>query len=767
MPTRLTAGEGELTVANDLARFVFSLAHGGALVSITDLTTDTELVRDRNAPRLLWRIGLRRGGAPNLEWLTSDQTSTLTWETTETPDGMTLALMSAGLPEPGMTVRVRVTLPHESALSAWRIEVDGPADDVAVCELTCPILCGLVKLGDPAPGESLLFPVQSEAYLYRNPFPVRDSLPLKAGAGPETADVGVGAVGGRYPGAIGLQVAALYNDAAGLYLATHDSGQHPKDLRMGPIPDLGQPPVLQVTHYVSEFAGQDAGTDYDTIVGVFHGDWYAAADIYKQWATRQWWCERKLWDRDIAGWLREGVGGVFQMSNYHMPRLDMNHPMRQIADTVNDISRDVGVPLLSLVFNWEGGGAWTGPAGFFPPREGEDQFRAAMAKLREAGNHGFVYITGNNWYVKNGYDPPWDSWPLFRENGEHLALRRPDGEYTVMSWFDNWEVVRLCPAPDDALPLHVDVALKCLDLGCTVVQIDNFPCGGSEACYDASHGHPMGHGPWWSRACARILEETRRKAKAACPDCAFSTEGVSENFIPWLDLYDQRAGNMEYFGHYWRGMPMGGETVPLFNYVYNEYIGSYYAAMPECNRPEVLYWTRGIGKAICQGVLPSAGRYFPDPPDHNPVTLAFYERVVRATGRELYPYLMFGEMLRPPDIAVPIFTAQYLKFMYDGHGMVHQMDPNDRHEVTDRAVQNAAFRGRDGSVCLLFVNVTDQPVAFTCDLPDYGLAGTVSIERITNSHSEPWLDRVSLPRDVTLDMEPFSITLIIVREVQA
>ena len=43
-----------------------------------------------------------------------------------------------------------------------------------------------------APGEALLGPVQSEAYLFHDPFPVRDGLPLRAGPGPEMADVGEG-----------------------------------------------------------------------------------------------------------------------------------------------------------------------------------------------------------------------------------------------------------------------------------------------------------------------------------------------------------------------------------------------------------------------------------------------------------------------------------------------------------------------------------------------------------------------------------------------
>jgi hypothetical protein len=201
--------------------------------------------------------------------------------------------------------------------------------------------------------------------------------------------------------------------------------------------------------------------------------------------------------------------------------------------------------------------------------------------------------------------------------------------------------------------------------------------------------------------------------------------------------------------------------------IYNEYIGAYYAAMPECNRPEVLYWTRGLGKAICQGVLPTAGRYFPDPPDHNPVTVEFFRRVLRVTGGELYPYLMFGEMLRPPSIDVPTITAQYCKFLYDAEGYRHHMDPQQRHEVVDRAVQHAAYRGRDGSACLVFANVSREPVEFPVELPAYRFLGPVDVRRLTNSEVVDTLSGVSLPHTVTLTMDPLSVTLLTMREVSA
>ena len=764
--TSVQEHESLVTLANGRVRFSFNLTEQGAPVSIVDLETGTELIRDVEAPRLLWRVGLRRGAEEQLVWVTSAEAERVEWQSRRDEAGAVLTLVSDGLPN-RLKVRVEVRLPDDGTMTAWRVAVQGVEDDAAAVQIACPILAGLVKLGDPAPGEALLAPVQGEAYLYRDPFPVRDGLPLCAGEGPECADVGVGRIGGRYPGAIAVQVMALYNDRAGLYFAAHDAGQHPKELHIGPWPGLGEAPVLSLTHLLGDRPGEAVEVGYDSVVGVFHGDWYDAAAIYKAWATQQWWCEKKLWDRDLADWLREGVGGVVQMSNYHIPRLDLNHSLAQIAETVNRLSAEAGVPLLALLFNWEGGGAWTGPKGFFPPREGEAAFRDAMNRLREAGNRGFVYITGNNWYVKIGYDPVWDSWPEFRAEGEALALRRLDGEYTVMSWYGNWEVVRLCPEPPAALELHADIVLRCLDSGCIVVQIDNFPCGGSEACHDPTHGHPLGHGPWWSEACGRMLAEIRRRAKARDPECALSTEGIAENFIPWLDLYDQRAGNMEYFGHYMRGMPMGGETVPLFAMIYNEYIGAYYAAMPECNRPEVLYWTRGLGKAICQGVLPTAGRYFPDPPDHNPVTVEFFRRVLRVTGGELYPYLMFGEMLRPPSIDVPTITAQYCKFLYDAEGYRHHMDPQQRHEVVDRAVQHAAYRGRDGSACLVFANVSREPVEFPVELPAYRFLGPVDVRRLTNSEVVDTLSGVSLPHTVTLTMDPLSVTLLTMREVSA
>jgi hypothetical protein len=185
--------------------------------------------------------------------------------------------------------------------------------------------------------------------------------------------------------------------------------------------------------------------------------------------------------------------------------------------------------------------------------------------------------------------------------------------------------------------------------------------------------------------------------------------------------------------------------------------------MPECNRPEVLYWTRCLGKALTQGVVPTGGWYFPEPAELNPTTIGFYRKVVRAAAQECWPYLMFGAMLRPPTIDVPRITASYCKFILDENS--HYIAPQQRHEVEDWAVQHSAWRGRDGTIGYLFVNVSEEPVGFDVDLSAYGReAETFDVERVTDGVRQAWLRAVPLPRRERIEMEPLSVMLVEVKE---
>ncbi len=694
--------DAPLLLANEHLALAFDRTHG-ALLSLVDRASGSDFMRDPEAPHLLFRLSLRLADG-RLAELDSDQAGRIDTEFRRTDAGEALVLRLTDFPDRALAVAVTVALPAGSPLSRWRLQVQGVGPGEALAALLCPLLSGVLKVGDPLPGEAVVTPVQSEGYLFTDPYPVVDGLPLRAGY-PESPHVGLGEVHGLYPGAQSMQLMLYRHDRAGLYLACHDPDMHVKGFHLAPLPARGPYPTLWVSHHPP--ATGDADFAYDTVVGVFHGDWHAGADLYRAWARQQWWCARRLAERDIAPWVRQGFG-VWQMSNYHIPQLKLNHSLDQIAGEVNELSRQAGVPLAALVFNFEQGGAWTGPVGL-PPREGEAAFRAAMEKLRRAGNRGFVYIPGGNWYVAiDTYDPPFSSWEQYEEEGRAITLVDAQGQRPVHTWYAGWHVARLCPATAGNARILDDEVQSCLRWGVDWIQIDNFPCGGPEACYADDHGHPPGHGPWYTRAWQQTLADVRARAKAANPDCVLSVEGMSEVYIPYVDLYDNRAGNMEYFGHHNPHHPAGGQTIPLFEYVYGGYVAAYQAAYPECNRPEVRYWARCLGKSLAHGVVPSAGRYWPEPAHSNPVTLAFYLRVIRAT-RAAWDYITFGDMLPPPVIDVPDIQAAYVQF--SGECLDHLLDKN-RHVVTDRAVQHSAWSGPDGTLAYLFVNIADQPMEF-------------------------------------------------------
>jgi hypothetical protein len=757
--TRVYEKNDVVYLSNGYIKLGFSRKHSGALICLMDRKTGFQFIRDIEARKTLFRIALRCPGR-TIRWLEGNDAAHFSWKKERRENETLLLLAFSGFSFLSMDVAVRITVKDDSPMSYWQIIVsDAP---YVVTRIVCPILAGLVKMGDPVPGESLAVPLHGEGYLFENPYPVRDRLPLCCAEGPEGAQVGIGTVSGIYPGSLSMQMYTFYNDKAGLYLACHDSGMHPKIFAMGTYEDWKEIPVFRIEHLFSE-QEKTVQTRYDSVIGVFHGDWYDAADIYRVWAEKQWWCAKKLQDRDIAQWMKTGIGGVFQMSNFHIPKIILNHSIRDIAETVNTLSRKAGARLAALVFNWEQGGAWTGPCGLFPPREGEDRFVAGMELLKESGNPGFVYVPGGCWYLKLPYDPPFESWEKFDNEARQDAVKSIDGDIQIGRWYPGWETTRICPFPPYLKNLTAEIVEKCLDLGCSIVQIDNFPCGGSEACYDSNHGHPVGYGSWWADAWCSILAEVRARAKAKNPDSAITTEGVSECFIPWVDMFDQRAGNMEYFGHYGPGLPMGGKTIPIFSYVYNEYIGAYCAAYPECNRSEVLYWTRCLGKALAQGVIPAGGRYFPTPAGFNPITISFFEKIARATAHECWQYLMFGRMLRPPVIKVPEITAQFGKMVLTA--TEHFMDMTRRHEVKDAAIQHAAFIGRDGSVGYFFINISEEPVSFTVTFSRNGLMRhEVVLDEFVDGVKKGKNARVRLPHRRRITMRPLSIIVFIARE---
>lgn len=748
-----------IKIENDKIELGFLESANCALFHIIDIKTGFDFIREKAAIKDLFKLEIRDLKTSEPEFVYSRDAKEVKWEKNKDTKNTSISFNFSSFSNSDLKVIIKISLDPGSSFSKWTFYIENPDTKKIIHSLTCPIIASISKVGETVEGESIVTGFNGEGHLFKDPYPIVDNLPLKMGEGPDTPMVGVGEFHHIYPGKQQMQFVLFYNDKAGLYVATHDNKQNVKTFELGQLEDHGEDPVFFISHFREQNENENISFEYDTILGVFHGDWYDGADIYKKWARQQWWCSQKLWEKDIAGWIRNGFT-VFQMSNYNQVDLNLNNSLEKIADTVNSISKDLDSPILSLIFNWENGGPWTGPAGLFPPREGEDKFKNAIEKLEKEGNYGFVYIPGGTWYLHMPFTfETFDSWDAFNKKGRSSALLKNNGDIIIESWFSGWENTRMCPSTKYTRNLTSEMYMDCLRIGAAWIQIDNFPICGAAECYSNDHGHPIGYGPWWSEEWNKILKKIREESKALNPNRALSVEGISENFILYLDMYDNRTGNAEYFCHLEENLPMGDEIIPLFNYIYNEYIGSYTAAFPECNRPEILFWTRNLGKALAQGVVPTGGWYYPEPDKLNPVTIDFYKKIARATTYECWKYIMFGEMLRPPKIDVPEIDFSYL--IWDDAGDLNGKISGKRHIVKDKVVQHSAWRSRDGGIGYIFVNISRDEVEFDVELSSYcSKADHYDVEMITNGKRSNWLNKASLPSRQKIRMDPLSIVVV-------
>lgn len=113
----------------------------------------------------------------------------------------------------------------------------------------------------------------------------------------------------NYPGQwASTQLMAYYNDAGGLYLACDDATGLPKFIDRVMEEDGV---TLGLAHYPGTRGPGETKLPYNVVVGTFHGDWYRAAEIYRDWAVKQPFCGKKLADReDRPKWLADSPIGI-------------------------------------------------------------------------------------------------------------------------------------------------------------------------------------------------------------------------------------------------------------------------------------------------------------------------------------------------------------------------------------------------------------------------------------------------------------------------
>ncbi|MEM1550513.1 MAG: DUF6259 domain-containing protein [Candidatus Bathyarchaeia archaeon] len=575
-------------------------------------------------------------------------------------------------------LRLNITvIVDESPFTKWFIDAENNGK-LGIEFISVPLLSGVGYLGNSGQDDYLAVPIY-EGRLYRNPL-----------------DLIAPGFNQHYPTAwFNMQFMALYDQATntGFYLATYDTQGNLKNFAWNNYGKFG---VLAITHYPEVSFGGSYRSLYPTVLGVFEGDWYDAAEIYRQWATKQWWAQEKIWQKAPKWLLRTPLSKDF--CSYYSPSLTPN-PLDRFNRTYQealikfDQQRRL-IDLDSLVFfwGWERRGAWTSGE-FFPPSEGWESFNNL---LNQSSLLGFtLYLP-----IGSSAGEIWEDSILVNSTTimKYAALNERGlvikGRKTIM--FD--------PSTSFWKDYIKSTVLELVRRGVKAIQLDGIPhCGPPYIkCYNTLHGHPPGYGgSWWVESWINILNETLTEARKINPDVVFGGEGSSEVFLPFLYIFHSREN--------WEGLidpyvMMGyGSLIPLFQYVYHDYVitlGEINPAFGVARNYEtsLLY----IAHTLTHGEVASynlqidldsldSGIY-PESSWKNPFKFLLKSALARIYA---YDYLVKGRLIKGPAIKSPEYTVTGFEF----HNLT----------VFTQSVLHSSFLS-DNIIAVVLANIRSDPI---------------------------------------------------------
>jgi hypothetical protein len=495
--------------------------------------------------------------------------------------------------------------------------------------------------------------------------------------------------GGTYPsGWTCMQYMAAYDGAGktGLYVGLHDPFGSTKDIFAQGLADK-HAVAFRFEHPVPDMG--KAGVDFE-LPGrakwqILRGDWFDAAMIYRKWVVRQakWWPElgpdgrtdTPEWMRQLPVWVM--TGGVAS----------------DCVARVKDFADELKVPVGFHWYNWHQIPFDNDYPHYFPPKNG---FAEGVAELKQAHVYPMPYINGRLWDTRDQKAEDWQ----FTKVALPGATKDENGNPYTESYGskeangDSVKLAAMCPSTQVWQSRVKDIVLRLFnEYGVSGVYIDQIAAAAPRLCFDASHGHPLGGGHWWTEGYWKLLDAIRT-AKPA--DRMLTTECNAEPYIRWIDGYltwhwqEQNmvpafpavyGGAIQMFGRAYRGGPsqdLANRMKAGQQLVFGEQIGWF--------GPEIIK-------------RPDCGQFLRDCIDLRWM---------------LKRYFYAGRMARPPKLIgqIPKVTADW---QWRGEW-----------PITTEAIMAGTWRlANEKKAVLLFANVCDEPLSarIEFDPDEYGLPG--------------------------------------------
>lgn len=499
-----------------------------------------------------------------------------------------------------------------------------------------------------------------------------------------------------------LQFMAWVADGAGLYLDSRDREGWTKALvlRVG----QGQARLCLEHALPQPPSGALAFPAYGVSLGAFAGGWYEAARLYRPWALAQTWAARGPAERrgtyvaEAAGWL------------WNRGRIDT------VVPATKEVARRLGLPIALDWYWWHKKPYDSGYPDYFPPREGDERFRAAVQDLQHHNIAVQVYTNGVCW---DQDEPDWPS------HGERGTVKLRNGEYQghVFNTWMNRRLMYMCGASDIWHRRALQTADQAAALGLDGLYMDMIAItGGMTPCYSPDHGHTPGGGAYGTQGFRRLFA----KIRARHPNLRLSSESVAEVYLDLLDACITLQTSSE----------RGGRVVPLFQAVYHGHavvfgmythidgITPYDEAWPPEQRPaptsekdwHVLcpdQFALAVARTVAYGCQPTATnltmRHLTAP--EFAADIAFFLDACRFyhAHRE---WLLWGEMLAPGSLRCDPVDVTCID-----RNIFTRPETLTPFTVKRPAVLHSAWRSAAGAAALVLVNYTRQTQRVTVERP--------------------------------------------------
>lgn len=698
--------EAAVVVDNGHMRVAFD-SSTGALTEISDVATSHNLITHGPASGGIWNLSMRTN-AQDVRISPSDAAEVtcrreadvlrVTWS-----DFRRVALQD-------LEVDVSVALEPDSVDSKWNIAVRGLGEH-ELAEVRFPRIENVA----PIEGEHLAVP-QWMGMLTSEP---RRLLTPPSGH-PVRMDW-------RYPGLMSLQCLAVYGkDTPGLYFACDDPNAFGKNFAV--FGETTGSLCLEQTHLLEHNAGR-AGhwqMPYQSIVGVLHGDWFTAAERYRTWASQQTCAKQsRLRQGLVPEWLRDCDLWVWNRGR-----------SSEVLEPAVALKKQLGSPVGVFWHWWHGCSYDAGFPEYFPPREGEESFKAAIKAAHEQQVHAILYMNQRLWGMTT------QSWKT--EGSERFAVKGPDGKVApeVYNTFTKQPCASMCMGTSFWRNTYSGLAQRGLrELGADGIYMDQ-ACS-SLACYDSSHGHPLGGGSYWIEGFRQLAADIRQQTGGNGAKM-LAGEGCSEAWLPYLDL----MLSLEVSRERYTGLD-GWEPIPFFHAVYHDKALMYgnYSSLtsppydelwpPEKAPKEPLklldrkfsrQFALEQARSFVWGQQLTISNF---KPEHLKTRTEEIELVVRLAKlrRAATKYLRDGVLLRPPVVTVDDTTIPMSRLsIYAGRaeGGVTAF------EKLEPQVLASAWRAPDNSVGIALASTADAPltVPLKLDAAAYDLHGPTQAFRI-------------------------------------